>query len=94
MLGRDEKGSCSVHKKTARKNTWYQEEVMKHLKKASKTMAHKSKDNKAHGSGLSKHTSTPGHKKRPSRERGPFGTNNGTVQPEHVVQEEKESKVK
>lgn len=56
-------------------------------------MAHKSKDNKAHGSGLSKHTSTPGHK-RPSRERGPFGTNNGTVQPEHVVHEEKESKVK
>ncbi len=67
--------------------------MVKHPKKVSKEMSHKSKDNKAHGSGLSKHTSTPGHK-RPSRERGPFGTNNGTVQPEHVVQDEKESKVK
>ena len=56
-------------------------------------MSHEEKDNKAHGSGLSKAYEHPGHK-RPSRERGPFGTNNGTVQPEHVVHEEKESKVK
>ncbi len=42
-------------------------------------MAHKAKDNKAHGSGLAKHTGTPFHK-RPTKERGPFGENNGTVQ--------------
>lgn len=42
-------------------------------------MAHKAKDNKAHYSELGNKTSTPGHK-RPSKERGPFGENNGTVQ--------------
>lgn len=42
-------------------------------------MAHKEKDNKAHGSSLSKTTGTPGHK-NPTKERGPFGSNNGTVQ--------------
>lgn len=46
-------------------------------------MAHKAKDNKAHGSSLSKTTSTK-TRKRPSKERGPFGENNGTVQKEHV----------
>lgn len=50
-------------------------------------MAHKAKDNKAHGSSLNKHTSTPGHK-RPSKERGPYGENNGTVQKEHVKETE------
>lgn len=42
-------------------------------------MAHKAKDNKAHGSSLAKQTSTP-TRKRPVKERGPFGENNGTVQ--------------
>lgn len=42
-------------------------------------MAHKAKDNKAHGSSLSKTTSTKKHK-RPSKERSVFGENNGTVQ--------------
>jgi hypothetical protein len=42
-------------------------------------MSHKAKDNKAHGSGLNKHTSTR-LRKRPSKERGPCGENNGTVQ--------------
>jgi hypothetical protein len=42
-------------------------------------MAHKASDNKAHGSSLSKTTSTKDHK-RPTKERGPFGENNGTVQ--------------
>ncbi|MBA3752450.1 hypothetical protein H0X06_06740 [Candidatus Dependentiae bacterium] len=51
-------------------------------------MAHTGKDNKAHGSSLSKHTSTK-TKKRPSRERGPYGEGNGTVQRTHVLPEEK-----
>lgn len=42
-------------------------------------MAHKEKDNKAHFSAEAKHTSTK-KRKRPSKERGPFGTNTGTVQ--------------
>lgn len=42
-------------------------------------MSHEAKDNKAHFSSESKHTSTK-TRKRPSKERGPFGTNNGTVQ--------------
>lgn len=46
-------------------------------------MAHEAKDNKAHYSELSKQTSTKS-RKRPSKERGPFGENNGTVQKEHV----------
>jgi hypothetical protein len=48
-------------------------------------MAHEAKDNKSHSSSLSKTTSTKTHK-RPSKERGPYGTNNGTVQKEHVKQ--------
>ncbi len=42
-------------------------------------MARKSKDNKAHYSSRSKKTSTK-DRKRPSKERGPYGCNNGTVQ--------------
>lgn len=42
-------------------------------------MAHEAKDNKAHYSGQAKTTSTK-KKKRPSKERGPYGTNTGTVQ--------------
>ncbi len=42
-------------------------------------MAHKSKDNKEHFSSQAKYTSTP-KRKRPSRERGPYGENTGTVQ--------------
>jgi len=49
-------------------------------------MAHKAKDNKAHGSSLNKITSTPG-RKRPSKERAPFGENNGTVQKTHIKKE-------
>jgi hypothetical protein len=44
-------------------------------------MARRAKDNKAHASyheGLTA-TSTPTHK-RPTKQRGPFGDNNGTVQ--------------
>jgi len=49
-------------------------------------MAHKAKDNKAHYTGLDKRTSTP-KRKRPSKERAPFGENNGTVQKEHLKNE-------
>ena len=42
-------------------------------------MARKSKDNKAHYSSRAKQTSTK-DRKRPSKERGPYGTNTGTVQ--------------
>ncbi len=42
-------------------------------------MAHEEKDNKAHYTGGPKHTSTK-TRKRPSKDRGPFGTNTGTVQ--------------
>lgn len=49
-------------------------------------MAHKAKDNKDHVTTQNKKTSTPGHK-RPSKERAPFGENNGTVQKEHVKNE-------
>jgi hypothetical protein len=42
-------------------------------------MAHRAKDNKAHGSTGNQKTSTPEHK-RASRARGSFGDNNGTVQ--------------
>ncbi len=56
-------------------------------------MAHKAKDNKAHGSSLAKHTSTK-TRKRPTRERGPYGENNGTVQHrnEEALELEKELK--
>ena len=50
-------------------------------------MSHKAKDNKAHGSSEAKHTSTK-TEKRPSRERGPFGENNGTVQHRNVENDE------
>lgn len=43
------------------------------------SMARKAKDNKAHYSSKSKWTSTK-KRKRPSKERGPYGENNGTVQ--------------
>lgn len=49
-------------------------------------MAHEAKDNKAHGSGLNKETSTT-KRKRASKERAPFGENNGTVQKEHIKKE-------
>ncbi len=39
----------------------------------------KGKDNKSHYSGRAKWTSTK-KKKRPSKERGPYGDNTGTVQ--------------
>ncbi len=42
-------------------------------------MARKEKDNKEHYSSKAKWTSTK-RKKRPSKERGPFGGNTGTVQ--------------
>ena len=49
-------------------------------------MSHKAKDNKAHGSSLNKYTSTKS-RKRPSKERAPFGENNGTVQKKHIKEE-------
>lgn len=54
-------------------------------------MSHKAKDNKAHGSSQAKQTSTRS-RKRPSKERGPFGENNGTVQhrTENPLKEETE----
>lgn len=51
-------------------------------------MTKKAKNNRAHHISESKKTSTPGHK-RPSRERGPFGESNGTVQKEHIKKDEK-----
>ncbi len=42
-------------------------------------MARKSKDNKEHYSSRAKWTSTK-KRKRPSKERAPFGENTGTVQ--------------
>ena len=51
------------------------------------TMARKAKDNKAHFSSQAKHTSTK-TRKRPSKERGPFGENNGTVQRRNVENDE------
>lgn len=42
-------------------------------------MAHKEKDNKAHGTEGNQRTSTPGHK-RATKALGSYGSNNGTVQ--------------
>ncbi len=42
-------------------------------------MAHQEKDNKEHYSSTAKWTSTK-KRKRPSKERGPYGENTGTVQ--------------
>ena len=56
-------------------------------------MAREPGENKEHYSSLSKTTSVPG-RKRPSKERGPFGVNNGTVQKEHVEKKEQVDKKK
>lgn len=42
-------------------------------------MARKAKDNRAHGPLINPITPTP-HRKRPSKDRGSFGTDNQTVQ--------------
>ncbi len=49
-------------------------------------MAHEAKDNKDHVTIRDRKTSVPG-RKRPSKQRAPFGENNGTVQKEHIKDE-------